>query len=164
MAEFSVDKERLSQVADLVAEQHQVIVEELNLRKAGRRLLVQVVVDSESAIDLDAVASVSRNLDRQLEELELFGEQAFTLEVTTRGTDKPLTLPRHFVRNIGRLAKFQLTDGSEFEGRIETVAEAAVTASGREIALSQITEAIVVLEFNRKVEAAFDVVGEEDGE
>ena len=46
------------------------------------------------------------------------GEQPYTLEVTSRGVDRPLTLPRHWRRNADRLVKVTLAAGETFTGRI----------------------------------------------
>ena len=40
-----------------------------------------------------------------LDESDVMGEQPYTLEVTSRGVDRPLTLPRHWRRNVDRLVK-----------------------------------------------------------
>ena len=46
------------------------------------------------------------------------GEQPYTLEVTSPGTDRPLTQPRHWRRNQGRLVKATLADRRTVTGRI----------------------------------------------
>ena len=42
----------------------------------------------------------------------------YTLEVTSRGVDRPLTLPRHWRRNADRLVKVTLVEGGDVTGRI----------------------------------------------
>jgi ribosome maturation factor RimP len=49
------------------------------------------------------------------------GAQPYTLEVTSRGVDRPLTLARHWRRNVGRLVVADLADGSRLKGRITAV-------------------------------------------
>ena len=46
------------------------------------------------------------------------GEQPYVLEVSSPGTDRPLTEPRHFARNVGRLVAITLDDGSKIAGRL----------------------------------------------
>ena len=48
-----------------------------------------------------------------LDESDVMGEMPYTLEVTSRGVDRPLTLPRHWRRNEDRLVKATLADGSD---------------------------------------------------
>ncbi len=60
---------------------------------------------------LDDVADATREVSRVLDDSDVMGEQPYTLEVTSRGVDRPLTLPRHWRRNAGRLVKVTLADG-----------------------------------------------------
>jgi ribosome maturation factor RimP len=86
------------------------------------------------------------------------GDTPFTLEVTSPGVDRPLTAPRHFVKNYGRLLKVVKNDGATITGRIEESSETSVTLSylekkeerRAEVALADIKRATVEIEFNRK--------------
>ena len=88
------------------------------------------------------------------------GETPFTLEVTSPGIDRPLTLPRHFAKNRTRLLKATLNDGSVVTGRITENSETTVTlevvekkiTKSVEIAFVDIKRAVVEIEFNRKDE------------
>ena len=166
MAQPAIDRDRLTALAEGVARECDCYLEELIVRQAGRRLLVQAVVGADTPLDLDTVAAVSRAFDRAIEEDGVLGEAAYTLEVTSRGTDRPLTLPRHFASNRGRLVDFTFADGSTKQGRIAEVTDSGVAIDGGEtLAFDEITTAKVVLEFNRKVDASFDVEeieGEDD--
>jgi ribosome maturation factor RimP len=82
------------------------------------------------------------------------GEQPYTLEVTSRGVDRPLVLPRHWRRNVDRLVKVSTSEGETVEGRIVTSDDAAasidVDGTIREIAYADIARAQVQVEFNRR--------------
>ena len=84
--------------------------------RAGRRHVVRVIVDADGGINLDAVADVSRAVSAALDAAEeaggdiLAGE--YQLEVSSPGVDRPLTLPRHWRRNVGRLVKVTVRGGS----------------------------------------------------
>ena len=88
------------------------------------------------------------------------GETPFTLEVTSPGIDRPLTLPRHFAKNVTRLLKITKTDGEVVTGRIASNTDTDVTlfvAVKKEtkevvIAFADIKRAVVEIEFNRKDE------------
>jgi len=72
----------------------------------GSRPLIRVIVETAdlaaaTGVDVDDIAAVSRQLGGLLDEGVLF-DQAYTLEVTSPGADRPLTGPRDFARNIGR--------------------------------------------------------------
>jgi ribosome maturation factor RimP len=86
------------------------------------------------------------------------GETPFTLEVTSPGIDRPLTLPRHFAKNADRLLKVTKNDGVVVMGRIRSNTEIDVTLEVAEkkevkevtVALADIKRATVEIEFNRK--------------
>jgi ribosome maturation factor RimP len=79
-------------------------LEELVVRPAGQRSVVRVVVDRDSGVSLDDVAEISRALSEVLDaQDEALGRSPYVLEVTSPGVDRPLTAPRHWRRNVGRL-------------------------------------------------------------
>ncbi|MGY1857410.1 ribosome maturation factor RimP [Modestobacter sp. SYSU DS0290] len=79
-------------------------LEELVVRPAGQRSVVRVVIDRDAGVSLDDVADLSRALSDVLDaEDEAFGRSPYVLEVTSPGVDRPLTAPRHWRRNVGRL-------------------------------------------------------------
>ena len=79
-------------------------LEDLVVTPAGRRSVVRVVVDRDSGVTLDDIAEVSRAVSKALDENDDgFGGAPYVLEVTSPGVDRPLTEPRHWRRNTGRL-------------------------------------------------------------
>jgi ribosome maturation factor RimP len=151
------------QIAELVTPalaQSQYFLEDVNLVSPGNHRIVTCIVDGESALNLDQVTDASKIISALLDEAAFMGETPFTLEVTSPGTDRPLTLPRHFAKNRTRLLKATLNDGSVITGRITENSETTVTlevaekkiTKSVEIALSDIKRAVVEIEFNRKDE------------
>lgn len=129
-------------------------VEAVEITPAGKRRVLRVAVDKDGGITLDDVAAATKVIDAAVERSDVMGEQPFTLEVTSRGVDRPLTLPRHWRRNQGRLVKAALADGSTLTGRIEASDEGTVTlrvdGAQKVLALADVTKALVQIEFNRK--------------
>jgi ribosome maturation factor RimP len=123
-------------------------LEDLVVKAAGRRSVVQVLVDRDGGIDLDEVADVSRAVSDALDAADAFGESAYTLEVSSPGVDRPLTEPRHWRRNIGRLVETQ-----SFKGRVKDVTDdgVVVEVSGEErfVAFGELGAGKVVVEFSR---------------
>jgi ribosome maturation factor RimP len=79
-------------------------LEHLVVRAAGQRSVVRVVVDRDSGVSLDDVAELSRAVSAVLDaDGDHMGRSPYVLEVTSPGVDRPLTLPRHWRRNVGRL-------------------------------------------------------------
>lgn len=93
-------------------------VESVELTPAGRRRVLRVAVDKDGGVTMDEVAEATREISRLLDSSEVMGEQPYTLEVTSPGVDRPLTLPRHWRRNQGRLVRVTTTDGATILGRV----------------------------------------------
>ena len=133
-------------------------LEDVNLVSPGQHRIVTVIVDGESALNLDQVTVASKLVSELLDEATFMGETPFTLEVTSPGIDRPLTLPRHFAKNVDRLLKVTKTDGVVITGRILSNTDSDVTLSVTEkkdvkevvISLGDINRAQVEIEFNRK--------------
>ena len=133
-------------------------LEDVNLVSPGQHRIVTVIVDGESALNLDQVTVASKLVSELLDEATFMGETPFTLEVTSPGIDRPLTLPRHFAKNVDRLLKVTKSDGVVVTGRILANTDSDVTLSVTEkkdvkeivISLGDIKRAQVEIEFNRK--------------
>lgn len=96
-------------------------LEDVVVHPAGRRTVVRVVLDLAEdeigSLDLDTLGQVSRDISATLDEHDpVRGE--YVLEITTPGTDRPLTEPRHFLRARTRLVRLTLRDGSVRTGRL----------------------------------------------
>ena len=129
-------------------------IEAVEISPAGKRRVLRVAVDKDGGVTLDDVADATREVNRVLDESDVMGEQPYTLEVTSRGVDRPLTLPRHWRRNTDRLVKVTLADGSAVTGRItgcdEDKATLDVSGTNRDVAYAEVTKALVQIEYNRK--------------
>jgi ribosome maturation factor RimP len=86
------------------------------------------------------------------------GQTPFTLEVTSPGVDRPLTLARHWQKNLNRLVKVVKLDGSVVNGRITSIEESHalltedIKGKSKEhtVEFADIKRATVEIEFNRK--------------
>ena len=124
-------------------------LEEVKIVAAGKRKLITVIVDSDSYLNLDQVTAVTRSISDVIEGVPSLGDAAFTLEVTSPGTDRPLTLPRHWKKNQGKLVKISLNDGSEIEGRITESNESSVELDSSTVNFSDIKKALLQIEFKK---------------
>ena len=105
-------------------------LEELVVTPAGRRSVVRVVVDREAGVTLDDIAEVSRALSDVLDSNDDgMGRTPYVLEVTSPGVDRPLSEPRHWRRNTGRLVTVAVGPAGakeEVTGRVTAVTDAGV--------------------------------------
>ncbi|MEP6851189.1 MAG: ribosome maturation factor RimP [bacterium] len=99
-------------------------LDSLSLSKVGRRTLARITVDRDGGVDLDAIAEASRAIGAELDRDDPF-ETPFVLEVSSPGVDRPLTEPRHWRRNIGRLVS-STVDGRPVTGRVLAVGDDGV--------------------------------------
>lgn len=131
-------------------------VEAVELSPAGKRRILRIAVDGDDGVTLDDVADATKKVSEVLDASDVMGEQPYTLEVTSRGVDRPLTLPRHWRRNLGRLVKVTTTDGQTVTGRIAGSSDDAVTldldGSQRHLPYADVAKALVQVEFNRKTQ------------
>jgi ribosome maturation factor RimP len=123
-------------------------LEDIEISSAGRRSVVRVIVDRDGGVDLDAVAEISRPVSDALDAAEAFGESAYVLEVTSPGVDRPLTAPRHWRRNIGRMVEVDGVTGRIVEATDSGVA-LEVDGARREISYSELGSGKVIVEFSR---------------
>jgi ribosome maturation factor RimP len=156
-----------------------LVVEDVTVSAAGRRSVVRIAVDRSLAsvaatdttslvppLSLDEVADATRAVDAALDADPRVGNAPYVLEVSSPGVDRPLTLPRHLRRNVGRLVRLRLKDGAERAGRIVSVSDlvislAADPASGSgDVPLEQVRDGRVIIEFGRIDEV--DLEGPDD--
>jgi len=130
-----------------------VDLDAVELASAGRRTVLRVVVDRDGVLTLDDIADLTRAVSRQLDATDAMGERSYTLEVSSRGVDRPLTLPRHWARNAGRLVRVRLVHGGELTGRVTTAADDRVVlevdGSARQVAYAEVERAQVQVEFKQ---------------
>ncbi|WP_110205034.1 ribosome maturation factor RimP [Nocardioides daejeonensis] len=128
-------------------------VEAVELTPAGKRRVLRIAVDKDGGVTLDDVAEATTVVSDVLDASDVMGEQPYTLEVTSRGVDRPLTLPRHWRRNRTRLVKAALVEGGQVTGRVLDSNDDTVTLQvgddTREVPYADIAKALVQIEFNR---------------
>jgi ribosome maturation factor RimP len=129
-------------------------LEAVDLSKAGKRSVLRVAVDKDGGVDLDDIAAATGEVSRVLDEGDVMGNSPYTLEVSSPGVDRPLTLPRHWRRNAGRLVKVHLADGEEVVGRIVETDEAGavvdVDGTPRRMEFAVVSKARIQIEFKRE--------------
>lgn len=128
-------------------------LEDVSVSAAGKRRRVCVVVDGDGGVDLDAIARVSQDVSQALDASDALGDAPYVLEVTSPGVDRPLSLPRHWRRAVGRLVTCDLADGTTLSGRVTGAddAEATLDVDGTPVtvALSDVKRARVDIEWSR---------------
>lgn len=129
-------------------------LEFITLSSAGKRRVLKVAVDKDGGVQMDDVAEATRAVSEVLDDSDVMGEMAYTLEVSSPGVDRPLTLPRHWRRNATRLVKVTTGEGDTIEGRILESDEEAATLDVRgeqqRVDYADVAKALIQIEFKRE--------------
>ncbi len=142
-------------------------IEELKANRSGKHSAIVIAVDGDQRPTLEDLEQVSVRLSERLDALEAdgtvdLGNTEYRLEVTTPGIDMPLTQPRHYKRNRGRLVQVRTQDGDQVVGHIAALNDEADTVAivvnkgGKgqikldtvALPLAQVQQAVVQVEFS----------------
>ena len=123
---------------------------------AGPRRTLTVVVDldesSTEAMSMDRIAESTKIVGDALDEVEIFRDKPYQLEVTSPGATRKLETPRHFRRAIGRRLEIT-TKKDTFKLDLAEVGETSITGTDpqkketRQVPLEDIRKAQVELKF-----------------
>ncbi|MCE0765680.1 ribosome maturation factor RimP [Pseudonocardia kujensis] len=146
-------------------------IEDIEVRAAGRKHTVKVVVDvpedaEETGVGLDAIARLSRSAAAELDRHEHLIAGSYTLEVTSPGIDRPLTRPLHWRRAHLRLVRVTLAGGETLEVRVGRAGPESVTVveagakkpHPRELRYADVTRAVVQVEFKAPPKAEVEAL------
>jgi ribosome maturation factor RimP len=129
-------------------------LEAVDLSSAGKRRVLRVAIDKDGGVTMDDIADATREISRVLDETDVMGAQPFTLEVSSPGVDRPLTLPRHWRRNVGRLVSVTFHEGEPVTGRItasdEDGALLDVEGTERRLEYAEVKRAKIQIEFKKE--------------
>jgi ribosome maturation factor RimP len=113
--------DRVRDVVAPVVEAAGLYLEGVSVSPAGRRSLVRITVDLDDdavgSLGSEALGDVSREISTALDTADPVRGQ-YVLEVSTPGTDRPLTTLRHLRRARTRLVSLVLRDGTSVRGRL----------------------------------------------
>ena len=121
---------RIHDALDAPLAQQGLVIEDIRAHAAGRHRTLTITVDLSAdhaePVSSQAIAEATRTISALLDEIEVWGEHPYTLEVSSPGAERPLTQPRQFRRVVGRRLRAELAaDGSGAESRtVEAEAEA----------------------------------------
>lgn len=137
-------------------------LDELDVRVAGRRHTVKVVVDSDDGVGLDDIARLSRAAAAELDQHEHLLAGSYTLEVTSPGVDRPLAGQRHWKRAHLRRVAVRTHDGTTFACRVGEAGADAVTVvvdgKLRQLRYADVAHAAVEVEFKPAPDAELAIL------
>ncbi len=106
---------------------------EVELAGSGTREVLRVFIDKPGGITLDDCVAASRQAELALDASDLMSH-AYTLEMSSPGSDRPLRKPEHFERYTGRTVRIQtcapVSGRQRFTGVLAGVVEGMVLVRG----------------------------------
>ncbi len=84
---------------------------------------IKIYLDADAGLGIERCIKINRALYRQMEEMGLYPDGDFSLEVSSPGVDEPLKLHRQYLKNIGRNLEVTYLDGTKKEGTLLSVTE-----------------------------------------
>lgn len=109
---MDIIKENIVRISNEIAEKLNFFVIDINFRGDNRKKIIEVYVDAEKNIDADNLAEISREINSVIEEQDLI-QQAYRLDVSTPGVDRPLKFLKQFPKHINRNFEVTYKTGDE---------------------------------------------------
>ncbi len=122
--------ETIEQIALPIVEEQGLTLVDVEYVKEGRNWFLRIYIDKENGIDIADCGLISEKLSERLDELDPIPE-AYFLEVSSPGIERPLKTKEDILKNIGQLVFIKLyepLDGTkEYEGLLIDFAENILT-------------------------------------
>ncbi len=109
---MDIIKENIVRISNEIAEKLNFFVIDITFRGDNRKKIIEVFVDAEKNIDADNLAEISREINSVIEEQDLI-QQAYRLDVSTPGVDRPLKFLKQFPKHINRNFEVTYKNGDE---------------------------------------------------
>jgi ribosome maturation factor RimP len=124
-------EDRIGSVVEGAAAGMGLYLVEVSVRGWRGSQVVDVFVDSDGPLDVEALARLSRDVAFVLDTEEVM-DGRYTLNVSSPGVDRPLRLPRQFKKNTGRTLRVDIHTAEEapvetVQGELVEVGDEAIT-------------------------------------
>lgn len=179
---MSISPPQVSELVEKLVVEQGFDLEDVTVNRRDGQDELTIVVDRDGGSDLDVLAELSNRISEVLDAApELADDDPYTLEVTSPGVDRPLTLPRHWRRNAGRRVAVDVAGGADAEarsvtgrigklvpggdtdedtgGRVEIVMNHRGRIAVESIPLDAVTNAVVQVDFSQPSAAELELCG-----
>ncbi|MFK4567002.1 ribosome maturation factor RimP [Enterococcus sp. UD-01] len=118
--------ETVTELVTPILEKQNFELVEVEFVKEGKSWFLRVFIDKEGGIDIEECAFVSEQLSERLDSIEPDPiPQAYFLEVSSPGAERPLKKERDYEQAVGQyihVSLYQSVDGEkQFEGTLKSV-------------------------------------------
>ena len=87
----------------------------------------KIYLDADSGLGIEKCIKINRALYKIMEEMGMYPDGDFSLEVSSPGLDEPLKLLRQYKKNVGRDIEVVTNNDMKKEGKLTTVTEEKIT-------------------------------------
>ncbi len=88
---------------------------------------IKIYLDADSGLGIEKCIKINRALYRTMEEMGLYPDGDFSLEVSSPGIGEPLKQYRQYLKNKGREVELITTDDRKLTGKMLEVNEEVIT-------------------------------------
>lgn len=93
---------------------------------------IKIYLDADGGLGIEKCIRINRALYKIMEEMGMYPNGDFSLEVSSPGVEEPLKLLRQYHKNIGRNVEVIFNDLSRKEGKLVEVNDEAITVESTE--------------------------------
>jgi ribosome maturation factor RimP len=87
---------------------------------------IKIYLDADTGLGIEKCIKINRALYRIMEEMGIYPDGDFSLEVSSPGIEEPLKLHRQYVKNTGRDVSVLMNDETTKTGKLISVTEAEI--------------------------------------
>lgn len=87
---------------------------------------IKIYLDADNGLGIEKCIKINRALYRIMEEMGMYPDGDFSLEVSSPGVDEPLKMLRQYKKNAGREVEVTLNDDTKKEGKLLEVNDNAI--------------------------------------
>jgi ribosome maturation factor RimP len=147
-------KTRLREIIVPIVENSGAYLVDINLKGVGKRLVVEVFVDTDDGITIKKCEEISKQISDALDFYDPI-PGSYRLEVSSPGVGNPFKVKRQYFTNIGRFLRVKYID--EILGQTLEVFGRLVSAGEESIEL-KVKDKTIVLKYDQIVEAKTEIV------
>lgn len=130
MAKQNNTEKKVLTILEPILEEKALELADLEFIKEGPNWYLRVYIDKDGGVTIEDCENVSRILEKKLDEADPI-EQAYILEVSSPGIDRPLKKPEHFKKYIGEIIDIKLykpLEGKkEYQGELKQFDDGVIT-------------------------------------
>lgn len=107
----------VGQLVEQFIDNEDIFLVDVNVKGNPGNQKIQVFIDGDQYVDVEACSNISRKLSAELEERDII-EGRYVVEVSSPGADKPLKMFRQYKKHVGRELEVVTKEKKKYQGRL----------------------------------------------